>query len=184
MISNTVTLFRLSLIFPLFFLLISQGAGWPALGLFLGAGLLDIVDGKLARHLNETSALGAMLDLVADRLLTLTAICGLLVHGDWSLLAATCAILIIARDVVTASLGEALGNKHTLKDSRIEHPKIAISFAGLGLTMTPLESLPGITISAHALGEMLIVLAAILTLITLVDYFCQTITALRKEPML
>lgn len=180
MISNAVTLFRMSLVLPLFYLLASSGAGWVALGLYLGAGLLDVVDGKLARGLGESSALGAMLDLVADRLLTLAAVAGLLVHGDLSLLAASAAVLLVARCNIVASLGEALAGRAMLVSSRFEYAKIALSFAGLGLAMVPLGLVPGTPISLAPLAEALIVLAAALTMVTLVGYARQAVRALAR----
>jgi cardiolipin synthase len=81
MVSNAITIFRTLLTLPLFVLLAFGGNAWAALALFLGAGALDMVDGKVARARNETSAFGAMIDLVGDRLLTFAAVTGL-IAGD------------------------------------------------------------------------------------------------------
>ncbi len=180
MISNAVTLFRMSLVLPLFYLLATGGAGWLALGLYLGAGLLDVVDGKLARGLGESSALGAMLDLVADRLLTLAAVAGLIVHGDLSLPAASAAVFLVARCNIVASFGEALAARAALVPSRFEYPKIALTFAGLGLAMAPLDLVPGTQISLPPVAEALIMLAAALTAVTLFGYARQAVRALAR----
>jgi phosphatidylglycerophosphate synthase len=170
MISNAVTLFRMMLILPMFYLLASEGPGWPALALFFVAGFLDVVDGKLARHFEETSRVGAMLDLIADRLLTFGAVAALLIAGVLALPAAIAASILVVRCLIVGSLGEALTGRAKLRDSRYEPFKIVISFSGLGLAMAPLGNLPGTTISAAQSAEILIILAAILASITIVDY--------------
>lgn len=45
-----------------------------AAALFLVAALTDWLDGWLARHLNQTSAFGAFLDPVADKLMVMAAL--------------------------------------------------------------------------------------------------------------
>ena len=42
---------------------------WAALGVFIAAGITDFLDGYLARALAQQSALGRMLDPIADKLL-------------------------------------------------------------------------------------------------------------------
>jgi phosphatidylglycerophosphate synthase len=122
MISNSVTSLRILLLAPLYVLLVNAGGqpiGWWALVVFLLAGLTDIADGFLARRLNEVSAAGAMLDLTADRLLTLTVVAGLVVGGalgGWSALAG---VILIARDVIVSSLNEAQPGKLAIPVSPI-----------------------------------------------------------------
>ncbi len=69
MIANLITLFRLMLVF----VVISLFGYHIYLDIFLVALiglilLLDAVDGYVARKLNQTSALGALLDIVGDRI--------------------------------------------------------------------------------------------------------------------
>jgi CDP-diacylglycerol--glycerol-3-phosphate 3-phosphatidyltransferase/cardiolipin synthase len=47
---------------------------WAALAVFALAGISDAIDGYLARHWNQGSALGALLDPIADKLLLLAAL--------------------------------------------------------------------------------------------------------------
>jgi len=47
---------------------------WAAIGVFLVASISDAVDGYLARHWNQRSALGALLDPIADKLLLFAAL--------------------------------------------------------------------------------------------------------------
>ncbi|MEO0551478.1 MAG: CDP-alcohol phosphatidyltransferase family protein [Pseudomonadota bacterium] len=181
MISNSVTLFRMSLVVPLFLVLATVGPGWIALALFLGAGALDVVDGRLARHLNESSELGAMLDLIGDRLLTLAAVAGLLVAGTLSLLSASAALVLVARCTFFASFGEALRGRRDLKGSKLEPVKITFSFAGLSLAMSPYyyQQLMGLDASKIVAG--LLIIAAILTMLTLSSYASSTVKVISKK---
>jgi cardiolipin synthase len=53
-----------------------EADGW-ALGLLMVSGVTDFLDGYLARRLNQRSALGEILDPVADRLYILAVVVGL-----------------------------------------------------------------------------------------------------------
>lgn len=65
---NQLTLLRMAFI-PVFILaLLYREPGW-ALAVFLMAGVTDVLDGFLARRLNQKTALGALLDPMADKLL-------------------------------------------------------------------------------------------------------------------
>jgi cardiolipin synthase len=80
----------------LWLLLGPHADGW-ALAILMVSGFTDWADGVLARKLNQTSKLGALLDPVADRLYILATLVGLVLRHviPWWL-----AVLIIGRDVV------------------------------------------------------------------------------------
>jgi cardiolipin synthase (CMP-forming) len=80
----------------LWLLLGPHADGW-ALAILMVSGFTDWADGVLARKLNQTSKLGALLDPVADRLYILATLVGLVLRQviPWWL-----AVLIIGRDVV------------------------------------------------------------------------------------
>ena len=83
--ATRITILRLILV-PVFVTLIiayddtakqGQPEEWwryAAIGVFSLAGISDAVDGYLARHWNQRSALGALLDPIADKLLLLAAL--------------------------------------------------------------------------------------------------------------
>ena len=167
MISNAVTLLRTFLTLPLFALL-AYGGGehrGAALALFLSAGLLDIADGKIARGLGEVSDLGALLDLVGDRLLTFAAVLGLIVGGQLAGATAIAGMILIARDLLVASLNEALPGKLDIRVSLTEKLKIAAAFAGLTLLIAP-----DFMARQDQIGAGVLWLAAALTLWTLLGY--------------
>lgn len=95
-IPNIISIIRLAGV-PLFLwlILVPEADGWALLVLML-SGVSDFADGYLARRLNQTSQLGAILDPVADRLYILSTVVGLAVRDiiPWWL-----AILLPARDL-------------------------------------------------------------------------------------
>jgi cardiolipin synthase len=70
--ANQLTFLRLVAV-PFFIISILQGRFGVAFILFVGAGLTDILDGVIARWLNQGTALGAYLDPAADKLLLTSA---------------------------------------------------------------------------------------------------------------
>jgi cardiolipin synthase len=76
-VPNLISMARLAGV-PVFLwlVLVPEADGW-ALGLLMLSGLTDYLDGYLARRLNQTSALGEILDPVADRLYILAVVLGL-----------------------------------------------------------------------------------------------------------
>jgi cardiolipin synthase (CMP-forming) len=179
MISNAITLFRTGLALGLLVWLVLFGAGWMALGVFLLAGLLDVLDGKLARALDESSPLGGVLDLIGDRLLTFAAVIGLLAADALPLWALPGALILVLRCIVFAGFGEALGPDRPLQASRLESLKIIASFLGLGLAMLPLVAIG--PLSLDMLAGSVITLAGGLTLITLTGYVRQGVRILRQD---
>ena len=95
-IPNIISIIRLAGV-PLFLwlILVPEADGWALLVLML-SGISDYADGYLARRLNQTSKLGAILDPVADRLYILSTVIGLAVRDviPWWL-----AVLLPARDL-------------------------------------------------------------------------------------
>jgi len=96
-IPNALSVLRLFGV-PLFlWLLLGPHAdGWAILVLFV-SGFTDWADGVLARRLNQTSALGALLDPLADRLYILATLAGLVLRD---IIPLWLAIVIVGRDVI------------------------------------------------------------------------------------
>ena len=74
--ANYLTISRIILIFPALILASPESSpnNWIALLLFVIAGITDHLDGYVARKTGSTSDLGALLDLVADKLLIIITI--------------------------------------------------------------------------------------------------------------
>ncbi|MDP7115962.1 MAG: CDP-alcohol phosphatidyltransferase family protein [Candidatus Woesearchaeota archaeon] len=72
-IPNQLTLLRV-IILPILWVLAFMQQNIAFLGLFVIAGLTDVLDGFIARRLRITSAFGAWFDSLADHLLSLSAV--------------------------------------------------------------------------------------------------------------
>src|SRR5574344_1421738 len=75
---NKLTLFRVILILPFCFFLMTDYVGeaskWIALGIFIVASLTDLLDGKIARKYNLVTNFGKFMDPLADKLLVCAAL--------------------------------------------------------------------------------------------------------------
>ncbi len=185
MISNTITGLRLVVLVPLFALLAQPDAparDWFALAIFLFAGATDVLDGYLARRLGETSAFGAMLDLVADRLLTLATVTGLIAGGRLGALVMAAGLILIVRDVVVAALGEALPGRLGIRAGLMEKIKIACQFAGLALLIVPPDVLSWRFAGLNP-GGLLLLAAAALACLTLADYSMRAAREFKASPL-
>ena len=70
-IPNLLSVIRIALI-PVFAVLYLKGEMVPAVLILVISGLTDLFDGKIARRFNQVSALGKILDPVADKLTQIT----------------------------------------------------------------------------------------------------------------
>ena len=135
--------------------------------LFAFAAVTDWLDGYLARSLNQTSAFGAFLDPVADKLMVAAALILLLSLGQVD---AIIAFIIIGREIAISALREwmaQLGAGKNIAVSMLGKVKttfqmIAILFL---LYQEPLFGLP-----TYQLGTWLIYIAALLTLWSMAYY--------------
>ena len=134
--ANFLTVSRIFLILPVLYLVSDQSSfsNWIALILFIVAGITDHLDGYIARKTGTASALGGLLDLIADKLLICIPILYLLSYENQDLVFP--AIIIVSRELIISSfrqfLAESLG-KNPIKVSLIAKSKttlqiIAVSF--------------------------------------------------------
>lgn len=99
-VPNVISGLRLLLV-PVFGVLIFNEQDVAALVVLVVAGASDWFDGVIARHFNQTSRLGQLLDPAADRLYIFVTLVGLAWRDlvPWWLV-----IVIVARDVLLAGL--------------------------------------------------------------------------------
>jgi cardiolipin synthase len=108
-VPNLISVGRL-LCVPLFlYLLFGRDNRVAAAWLLAGLGATDWVDGYVARHFNQVSALGKILDPTADRILLGVGVVALLIDGSvpvWvGVLAIAREALVAVAAVVLAALG-------------------------------------------------------------------------------
>jgi cardiolipin synthase len=144
---------------------------WVALAIFIVAGVTDFLDGYFARAWHQQSALGRMLDPIADKLLVSACLLMLAADGTirgWSLWAA---IIILCREILVSGLREFLAELRVgvpvtqLAKWKTTGQLVAVGFLLLGRAgdlILPYVSTVGLT---------LLWLSALLTLYTGWDYF-------------
>ena len=96
-IPNVLSLLRLALLPVFLWLVLGPEERGLAVGVLMVIGISDYLDGALARKLDQTSTLGAILDPVADRLYILVAVVGLAASDA---IPVWLALVLAARDLV------------------------------------------------------------------------------------
>jgi cardiolipin synthase len=104
-IPNVISLVRL-LCVPLFvWLLFGAERRVAAIVLLAGLGATDWVDGWIARHFDQGSEIGKVLDPTADRIMLFTAVVALMVDGS---VPAWVGVLVLARELFVSAAVVAL----------------------------------------------------------------------------
>jgi CDP-diacylglycerol--glycerol-3-phosphate 3-phosphatidyltransferase len=140
---------------------------------FVVAAATDWVDGRLARRWGVTSKLGSFLDTTADKLLVTAALVGLLAEGRTS---PWVVLVIVGRELVMLGLRGAVaaGGRH-LEASALGKWKTTIQFGAIVLAMLR----PDVVIAGAYLDQWAMVLAAVITAWSAVDYLGRFSSALR-----
>ena len=110
--ANYITVLRILLILPVLYFSTPEASlsNWLALSLFVIAGITDHLDGYVARKTGSSTSLGALLDLVADKLLIVVTLFYLISYAS-SLLLLIPSIVIIFREITISSLRQHLTEK-------------------------------------------------------------------------
>ncbi len=146
--------------------------------IFAAAAFTDWLDGYLARKLNQTSAFGAFLDPVADKLMVTAALIVLVKLGYVD---AIIAFIIIGREIAISALREwmaQLGSSKSIAVSMIGKVKTTFQMIAILLLLYH-ESVLGF--SADMLGTLLIYIAALLTLWSMVYYLMLAMPQISKK---
>jgi len=170
-IPNQLTLLRILLI-PVFVLVFYLPLSWNnyfACLVFTIAAVTDVLDGYLARKLNQTSSLGAFLDPVADKLMVAVVLV-LLVQQNPVIYLALPAAIIIGREITVSALREwmaEIGARNMVAVSVLGKIKTIAQMLALGFLIfrMPLYGMP-----VYEIGLVLLYIAAILTLISMIQY--------------
>ncbi len=170
-IPNLLTLIRILLI-PVYIVLFYLPVEWANIACAFVFGLAaatDWLDGYLARRLQQTSAFGAFLDPVADKLMVAAALI-LLVAADPRPELAIRAVIIIGREITISALREwmaELGKRTKVAVSMVGKFKTA---AQMGAIMFMIWRDPLFGLPIYQIGFVLLYVAAILTLWSMLVY--------------
>ena len=146
---------------------------------FIAVALTDWADGYLARKLNQTSSFGAFLDPVADKFLVCAALLILLELGRVNSLIA---FVIIGREIAISALREWMAQ---IGASR----SVAVHMLGKLKTVAQLVAIPFLLydgrlfdlINTRLWGNGLLVIAAVLTVWSMVYYLQKALPEIRAK---
>ncbi|HIP14551.1 MAG TPA: CDP-diacylglycerol--glycerol-3-phosphate 3-phosphatidyltransferase [Sulfurimonas autotrophica] len=136
--------------------------------LFVLASVTDFFDGYIAREWNQMTMLGAILDPLADKMLTLAAFLGLMVMGDaspWAI------YIIIVRELFITGL-------RTVAVS--ENISVKASWSGKVKTVAQMIAI-GFLLMHWPYGDLLLWFAVLLTLYSGLEYLWGFKKAITKE---
>ncbi len=150
----------------------THGARWGALAVFILAAVTDFFDGWLARAWQQQSALGRMLDPIADKLLVAGVLLMLAANGDplkgvhlWA------AFIILMREVLVSGLREFLGQLQvSVPVTWLAKWKTAIQLVAIGFLIAGPAGDEVVPYTSDA-GIIGLWVAALLTMYTGFDYF-------------
>lgn len=148
--------------------------------IFAIAGISDGLDGYLARRWGQTSTFGAFLDPVADKLLVSSALV-LIVSYDQNLWIVLSAIIIIGREIAVSALREwmtGLGLRNAVRVRFIGKFKTGFQITAM---IALLYQFPFLFIPMYQLGFYTLLIAAILTLVSMSMYLQAAWEAVQKN---
>jgi len=136
--------------------------------IFIAAAVTDWADGWLARRWNMTTAFGAFLDPVADKLMVAAA---LIVLAELGRVYGIVALIIIGREITVSALREWMAQIGQSKS-------VAVNILGKVKTVTQLVAIPFLLyngvlfglFNTGPVGRVLIWVAAAVTLFSMVVY--------------
>ena len=143
-----------------------DAARWFGCALFSAAAVTDWLDGHVARRWAQQSEIGRFLDPIADKLLVAATLFMLVARGrfsaEWALLPA---LVILCREILVSGLREYLaGLRVGMPVSRLAKWKTAIQMLAIGVLIVGTAG-PAF-LPVVGIGEALLWLAALLTLVT------------------
>ena len=138
-----------------------------AAAVFALASFTDWLDGWWARKFNQSSSFGAFLDPVADKLMVAAA---LIVLVEFSRVGAIVSLIIVGREIVISALREWMASVG-------KRSNVAVAMIGKIKTMAQMFAILLLlyydnigSFNTQLVGHVLIVIAAFLTLVSMVYY--------------
>ncbi len=166
--ASKITLLRVAMI-PLYMALMYISGGvagiwmYAALAVFIIASVTDFVDGYIARHYNQVSDFGKFLDPLADKLLTLAAMC---MFCQWGSFPAWALMIVLTREFAVSGLRMVAGPKgKVIAAGKSGKFKTASTMVGLCAMM----AFPG----SQALAMLVMLMIVGTTVYSGVEYFIQ-----------
>lgn len=154
--------------------------GW----LFLLSGVLDALDGRVARERNTVSPAGAAIDSILDRYCDALMLIGLGIYYatmPWALLAVLLALMGTSLVPYVRAKSEALG--HPVRDGAMQRPE-RVFYLGTSVALAPIFEaviFPGDPRPVHWLAVTGVVFLAVTSNATAARRFMTLVRALERE---
>ncbi|WP_024890044.1 CDP-diacylglycerol--glycerol-3-phosphate 3-phosphatidyltransferase [Luteimonas huabeiensis] len=190
-IPTWLTLLRILMI-PLLVLVFYLPFGWTnfaSAAVFGLAAITDWLDGWIARRYHQSSAFGAFLDPVADKLMVAVALF-LIVQSHPTPWMAFWAAVIVGREIAVSALREwmaELGQRATVRVAAVGKIKTAVQMIALLCLLysvtpeTPPRQTPWLGEPIFHIGDWLLAVAALLTLWSGLQYLRAAWPALKEN---
>ena len=159
-LASYISCLRIVLILPIIYLLV-QGSltegpsfyNYLAFVLFVAAALTDYLDGYIARKTDTETQLGALLDLIADKLLVSLLVVWMvfLTHNPFIVIPA---LIIVSRELVISTLRQYIIEKKGNKE-------VNVSFIGKSKTTIQLIAISMLILSKEITDIWLLAMTAI-----------------------
>jgi CDP-diacylglycerol--glycerol-3-phosphate 3-phosphatidyltransferase len=171
---NIITVIRI-LLAPIFVWMLLADAGadgplrWAAAALFIIAIATDSLDGAIARSRNLVTDLGKILDPIADKLLTGSALVCLSILGElwWWV-----TIVILVREIgITVWRMVELSHRNVVPAGRGGKLKTVVQAVAISLFLVPLDRLLGDWV--HWVNWTVMAAALVLTVVSGLEYLWQ-----------
>ena len=174
-IPNLLTLIRIWAIPAIVVTFFFEGAwsSWLGVVFFTIAGITDYMDGYLARHLNQLSRFGRVLDPIADKLLVGSILIMLSWQGRLPGIMVLPAVVILCREILVSGLREFLAEiKVGCPVTRLAKWKTGCQMTALPVLMVAEPHVSGcMYVFFLVVGTLALWGAAILTVMTGYDYW-------------
>ena len=170
-LANLLTLFRIAAI-PVVVICFYSPLPYarPLAAILFGiAAVTDIIDGWVARRFGQTSRFGEFLDPVADKLMVCIVLV-MLVQAEAKWFEDVIAMIIIGREITVSALREwmaTIGERANVKVSVAGKVKTTLQMFGIAFMV---YQHPILGISVYRVGFVLLVLAAIMTILSMFIY--------------
>lgn len=170
---NKLTLLRVIMV-PIFMWAITAGYYVAAVVIFILASLTDQLDGHLARKNNQVTTFGKLMDPLADKILTISAlVCLLSIGADF--INSWVVMIIIARELIVTGIRQlAMGENTVIAASSWGKAKTVSQMAALIAVMLDLVFPLRVGEAFYTcLTFWLVTLAVVLTVYSGIDYIVK-----------
>ena len=170
-VPNMLTLLRVIMV-PIFMWALNAGFYAAAIAIFILASLTDQLDGFLARRNNQVTTFGKLMDPLADKILTISALVCLMEVGEAIYINSWVVMVIIARELIVTGIRQLAMGENTV---------IAASSWGKAKTVSQMVAIIGVMLDliiplswgSFDITFWLVALAVVLTLYSGIDYIVK-----------